>query len=127
MQEVDNSKYNLQKKIDNERTDKSLKLGAFKDTTTSQLKKQHKYIEEFQREAMAEFMRLRERLENEMEERFDSQDEIIDSLSQSIKTFQDTMKIVGETVCWLMREQMGFNNYKFAKKKKIINITKIYK
>jgi len=48
---------------------------------------------------MAEFMRLRERLENEMEERFDSQDEIIDSLSQSIKTFQDTMKIVGETVC----------------------------
>ena len=49
---------------------------------------------------MAEFMRLRERLEHEMEERFDSQDEIIDSLSQSIKTFQDTMKIVGETVCW---------------------------
>ena len=38
MQEVDNSKYNLQKKIDNERTDKSLKLGAFKDDTTKQLK-----------------------------------------------------------------------------------------
>jgi hypothetical protein len=35
MQEVDNSKYNLQKKIDNERTDKSLKLGAFKDSTNS--------------------------------------------------------------------------------------------
>lgn len=48
---------------------------------------------------MAEFMRLRERLEHEMEQRFDSQDEIIDSLSLSIKTFQDTMKIVGETVC----------------------------
>ena len=99
MQEVDNSKYNLQKKIDNERTDKSLKLGAFKDDTTKQLKQQHKYIEEFQKEAMAEFMRLRERLEHEMEQRFDAQDEIIDSLSQSIKTFQDTMKIVGETVC----------------------------
>ena len=99
MQEVDNSKYNLQKKIENERTDKSLKLGAFKDQTNNQLKKQHKYIEEFQREAMAEFARLRERLEHEMEERFDSQDEIIDSLSLSIKTFQDTMKIVGETVC----------------------------
>ena len=48
---------------------------------------------------MAEFMILRERLEQEMDERFDSQDEIIDSLSLSIKTFQDTMKIVGETVC----------------------------
>lgn len=49
---------------------------------------------------MAEFAIMRERLEQEMEERFDSQDEIIDSLSLSIKTFQDTMKIVGETVCW---------------------------
>ena len=48
---------------------------------------------------MAEFMRLREQLEHEMVERFDQQDEIIDSLSQSIKTFQDTMKIVGDTVC----------------------------
>ena len=99
MQEVDNSKYNLQKKIDAERTDKSLKLGAFKDECNNQLKMQHKFIEEFQREAMAEFMRLREQLEHEMDERFDQQDEIIDSLSQSIKTFQDTMKIVGDTVC----------------------------
>lgn len=98
-QEVDNSKYSLQKKIDQEKTDKALTLGAFKDDTNGQLKKQHKFIEEFQREAMAEFMRLREQLEHEMDERFDSQDEIIDSLSQSIKTFQDTMKIVGETVC----------------------------
>jgi hypothetical protein len=31
MQEVDDSKYKLHKKIDEERTDKSLKLGAFKD------------------------------------------------------------------------------------------------
>ena len=99
LREVDNQKYKLQKKIDNERTDKSLKLGAFKDDCSKQLKMQHKYIEEFQKEAMAEFMRLREHLEAEMDERFDQQDEIIDSLSQSIKTFQDTMKIVGETVC----------------------------
>jgi hypothetical protein len=48
---------------------------------------------------MIEFMKFREQLENEMHERFEAQDEIIDNLSQSIKTFQDTMKIVGETVC----------------------------
>jgi hypothetical protein len=48
---------------------------------------------------MIEFMKFREQLEHEMEHRFDSQDEIIDNLSLSIKTFQDTMKIVGETVC----------------------------
>ena len=49
---------------------------------------------------MIEFMKFREQLENEMHERFEAQDEIIDNLSQSIKTFQDTMKIVCETVCW---------------------------
>ena len=35
-----------------------------------------------------------------MATRFETQDEILDNLSQSIKIFQDTMKIVGETVCW---------------------------
>ena len=34
-QEIDDSKYDLQKKIDYERTDKSLKLGAFRDDTNS--------------------------------------------------------------------------------------------
>lgn len=87
MQEVDDSKYKLHKKIDEERTDKSLKLGAFKDDCSSQLKKQHKYVEEFQRQAMIEFMKFREQLEHEMGDRFESQDEIIDNLSQSIKTF----------------------------------------
>jgi len=59
---------------------------------------QHKYVEEFQKNAMIEFQKLREQLENEMDDRFASQDEIIDNLSNSIKTFQDTMKIIGQTV-----------------------------
>ena len=54
---------------------------------------------------MIEFQKLRETLENEMDDRFVSQDEIIDNLSNSIKTFQDTMKIIGQTVIWdLLRE-----------------------
>lgn len=47
MQAVDDAKYALQKKIDGERTDKSLSLGKFKDDTLSQLNRQHKYIETF--------------------------------------------------------------------------------
>ena len=47
---------------------------------------------------MIEFQKLRETLENEMDGRFANQDEIIDNLSNSIKTFQDTMKIIGQTV-----------------------------
>jgi hypothetical protein len=99
MQAVDDAKYGLLKKIESERTEKSLSLGQFKDTTLATLNKQHKYIEEFQRKAFREFLRLREQLEHEMSTRFETQDEILDNLSQSIKIFQDTMKIVGETVC----------------------------
>lgn len=47
---------------------------------------------------MIEFQKLRETLEYEMDDRFENQDEIIDNLSNSIKTFQDTMKIIGQTV-----------------------------
>ena len=47
---------------------------------------------------MEEFQKLREELELEMDHRFDAQDEVIDNLSNTIKTFQDTMKIVGNTV-----------------------------
>jgi hypothetical protein len=39
MQTVDDTKYDLHKKIDAERTDKSLKLGKFKDDTLGQLKR----------------------------------------------------------------------------------------
>jgi hypothetical protein len=69
---LDDTKYELHKKIDNERTDKSLSLGNFKDSTHSQLKRQHKYVEEFQVEAMKEFARLRQTLEHEMSERFEN-------------------------------------------------------
>ena len=55
LQKLDNEKYGLGKKIDNERTDKSLTLGKFRDDTNRQLKMQHKYVEEFQKNAMIEF------------------------------------------------------------------------
>lgn len=47
MQAVDDAKYDLHKKIDAERTDKSLSLGKFKDDTLGLLNQQHKYIEKF--------------------------------------------------------------------------------
>ena len=98
MQELDDEKYKLEKKIDYERTDKSLRFGEFRDDIRAQLRKQHRYVEDFQKAAMEEFQKLREELELEMDRRFDAQDEILDNMSNTIKTFQDTMKIVGSTV-----------------------------
>ena len=47
LQALDDEKYKLGKKIDAERTNKSLTLGKFRDETNRQLKMQHKYVEEF--------------------------------------------------------------------------------
>ena len=47
LQKLDDTKYDLGKQIDHERTDKSLTLGKFRDDTNRQLKLQHKYIEQF--------------------------------------------------------------------------------
>ena len=55
LQALDDEKYKLGKKIDAERTNKSLTLGKFRDDTNRQLKMQHKYVEEFQKDAMIEF------------------------------------------------------------------------
>ena len=47
---------------------------------------------------MDNFYKMREELEQEMGDRFDAQDEIVDNLSNSVKTFQDTLKKMGENV-----------------------------
>jgi hypothetical protein len=39
LQALDDEKYKLHKKIDDERTDKSLKFGAFRDDVKDQLKR----------------------------------------------------------------------------------------
>ena len=98
LQILDDEDYKLNKAVDNERTDRNLRLGSFRDNTKDSLKKHQKYIEEFQKNTMDMFYKLREELEAEMEDRFDAQDEIVDNLSNSIKTFQDTLKKIGQTL-----------------------------
>jgi hypothetical protein len=95
---MDDEGYKINKSMDNEKTDRNLKGGNFKDTVTDTLKKQKHYIANFQTKTTDNFKRLREELEYEMDGRFDAQDEIVDNMSNAIKTFQDTMKIVGQTL-----------------------------
>jgi len=47
-------------------------LGAFREDVKDKMKRQHKFVEEFQNKAMDEFLKLREQLELEMDERFDA-------------------------------------------------------
>ncbi len=90
--------YELDKTIDKEKTERNLEVGGFKDQSLDRLKQYKKSIVEFQKDSMDNFYRMREELEAEMDDRFDAQDEIVDNLSNSIKTFQDTLKKMGENI-----------------------------
>ncbi len=57
---------------------------------------QTQFVEGFQKKASEEFEQMKEGLEVEMSNRFEHQDELIDHLSNFIKTFQQTLKVVGK-------------------------------
>ncbi len=90
--------YKLMEALDKERTERTFKLGELRDKFTNEMKTQTKYIEGFQKKSMEEFAKMKEDLEGEMGGRFAHQDEIVDNLSNFIKTFQDTLKVVGTNV-----------------------------
>ena len=90
--------YKLMQSLEKERSERVFKLGELKDEFRDEMKKQTKFVEGFQTKSMDEFTKMKEDLEAEMGSRFTHQDEIIDNLSNFIKTFQDTLKVVGKNV-----------------------------
>mmetsp|Transcript_38440 Transcript_38440/g.43648 ORF Transcript_38440/g.43648 Transcript_38440/m.43648 type:complete len:268 (-) Transcript_38440:78-881(-) len=94
LQKLDDEVFQLNERMDKEVTDRSLATGQLKDQIRSDTKTQNKWIEKFQKEAMEEFELMKEEIEDEMKSRFEHQDEIVDNMSNFIKTFQDTLKVV---------------------------------
>ena len=98
LQKMADEVYKLMQLLEKERSERTFKLGEIKDEFHDELKKQTKFVEGFQKKSMEEFDKLKGDLEGEMGSRFAHQDEIIDNMSNFIKTFQDTLKVVGKNV-----------------------------
>ncbi len=98
LQKMADEVYKLMQQLEKERSERVFKLGEIKDEFRDEMKKQTKFVEGFQKKSMEEFVKMKEDLEAEMSSRFSHQDEIIDNLSNFIKTFQDTLKVVGKNV-----------------------------
>lgn len=45
---------------------------------------------------MSDFQEMRDDLESEMDSRFKHQDELVGNLMKIVKTFQETLKVVGK-------------------------------
>jgi len=98
LQKMADEVYKLMQTMEKEKTERVFKLGEMRDEFWDEMKKQTKFVEGFQKKSMEEFTSMKSDIEAEMASRFTHQDEIIDNLSNFIKTFQDTLKVVGKNV-----------------------------
>ena len=86
----------LKELLEKERSDRVLKTKELKDYTDFELKSQVKFNEDFHKKTIDEFQFTVKNLQSEIDNRFDHQDKILDNLSNVVKTFQDTLKVIGK-------------------------------
>jgi len=98
LQKLADEVYKLVQLLEKEKSDRCFKLGELKDEFHNEMKVLTKFVESFQKKSLEDFNKMRDDLEAEVGSRFAHQDDIIDNLSNFIKTFQDTLKVVGKQV-----------------------------
>ena len=83
-------------KLNREKEDRNEKLNEFNENMLKELEKRDKMIEDYKNKSNLNLKDLRDEIYAEMENRFDHQNKIIDDISNFLKTFQDTLKIMGK-------------------------------
>ena len=66
-----------------------------REKTLKEMKQREKYFGDFQGKTQNELKVIKDEVNSEMENRFISQNEIADNISNFLKTVQDILKIVG--------------------------------
>ena len=95
---LDEEAFNLSERMTQERIDRSLKITQLHDQMYQDIKAQNKTLEKFQQNTYTGLSDMRQGVLDELHSRLDHQDEIIDNLSNFLRTFQDTMKLLGKDV-----------------------------
>lgn len=95
---LDEEVFNLSERMTQERIDRSLKITQLHDQVYQDIKAQNKTLEKFQQNTYTGLSDMRQGVLDELHSRLDHQDEIIDNLSNFLRTFQDTMKLLGKDV-----------------------------
>jgi len=95
LQTLSDEVYKLNEKLDAEATERRDQTKRIYETLKYELKQQEKLTHDFHAKAIEEFHHVVNNIENEMNNRFDHQDKIVDNLSTMVKTFQNTLKVIG--------------------------------
>lgn len=95
---LDEEVFSLSERMTQERIERSLKVTQLHDQVYQDIKAQNKTLEKFQQNTYTGLSDMRQGVLDELHSRLDHQDEIIDNLSNFLRTFQDTMKLLGKDV-----------------------------
>mmetsp|Transcript_28768 Transcript_28768/g.51184 ORF Transcript_28768/g.51184 Transcript_28768/m.51184 type:complete len:268 (+) Transcript_28768:377-1180(+) len=98
MERIDTEVFKISETMDEERTERIVKQGALRDSLNNEIEAQAKARERFQRQTLEAMSDMKAGLETELTTRLDQQDTVIDNISNFLKTFQDTLKIMGKDV-----------------------------
>jgi SF-assemblin/beta giardin len=88
----------MNERMDSERLDRVNKLQSLRDMIYNDINTQNNHIEKFKLDSMNALSDMKEGVETEMRSRLDHQDHLLDSLSGFIRTFQNTLKLIGKDV-----------------------------
>lgn len=88
----------MNERMDSERGDRINRLQDLRNLLYTDMNTQDSHIEKFQQNSLVALTDMKNGVEEEMRSRLDHQDDILDNLSSFIKTFQDTLKIIGKDV-----------------------------
>ena len=95
---INDNVYELNSKLDREKEDRNTKMKILNENIMNELGKRDKCISDLQNKNTDDLKVLKDELYAEMENRFAHQNQIIDNISNFLKTFQETLKIMGKYV-----------------------------
>lgn len=88
----------MNERMDAERQDRINKIQGLRDLLYTDINIQNNHIEKFKQDSMNALTDMKDGVKTEMRSRLDHQDHLLDSLSGFIKTFQNTLKLIGKDV-----------------------------
>lgn len=98
MERIDTEVFKIGETMDEEHTERVTSQGTLRDKLSQEIESQANARERFQRKTLEAMDDMKEGLQTELTTRLDQQDTVLDNFSNFLRTFQDTLRIMGKDV-----------------------------
>lgn len=95
-QKLDDTNFELTEKLRKEEEDRNNKMRELQLTFEQAIESQRNFATDFKEKAIAEFNHVTVNVKKEVQHRLSEQDDVLDGLSNIVRTIQDTLKVLGK-------------------------------